>query len=129
MPPKVHNPPTVAPGAGYSHGIELPPHARIIFCAGQLGLKADGTFAGSDIRAQAEQALRNVGAVLQAAGMGYENIVKLTHYLTRREDIPAYREVRAQFLGKLAPASTLLVISALARPEALIEIDVVAAQE
>ena len=126
---KIHNPASVSPGAGYSHGIELPPHARIIYCAGQLGLTADGTFAGGDIRAQAEQAWHNIAAVLQSAGMGYENIVKLTHYLTRREDIPAYREVRAQFLGKLAPASTLLVISALARPEALIEIDVVAAQE
>lgn len=129
MPPKVHNPPTVAPGASYSHGIELPPGARVLYCAGQLGLKSDATFASGDIRGQAEQAWRNIAAVLQAAGMGYENIVKLTHYLTRAEDIPAYREVRAQFLGKLAPASTLLVISALARPEALIEIDVVAAKE
>ncbi|HWE76596.1 MAG TPA: RidA family protein [Stellaceae bacterium] len=126
---KIHNPPNVAPGGGYSHGIELPANARIIYCAGQLGLKTDGTMAGDDIRSQAEQAWRNIGAVLSSAGMGNENIVKLTHYLTRREDIPAYREVRAQFLGKLAPASTLLVISALARPEALIEVDVVAAKE
>jgi enamine deaminase RidA (YjgF/YER057c/UK114 family) len=125
---KIHNPPTVAPGTGYSHGIELPPEARVVYCAGQLGLKLDGSFASTDIRGQAEQAWRNVGAVLGAAGMGYEDIVKLTHYLTRREDIPAYREVRAQFLGKLAPASTLLVISALARPEALIEVEVVAAK-
>lgn len=126
---KVHNPPTVAAGAGYSHGIELAPDARLLYCAGQLGLKPDGSFASNEIRGQAEQAWRNIGAILRGAGMGYENIVKLTHYLVRREDIPAYREVRAQFLGKLAPASTLLVISALARPEALIEIDVVAAKE
>lgn len=126
---KIHNPPTIAPGGGYSHGIELPPNARIIYCAGQLGLKTDGSMASADIRGQAEQAWHNIGAILRSAGMGYENIVKLTHYLTRREDIPVYREVRAQFLGKLAPASTLLVISALARPEALIEVDVVAAKE
>jgi enamine deaminase RidA (YjgF/YER057c/UK114 family) len=126
---KIHNPPSVAPGGGYSHGIELPPNARIVYCAGQLGLKTDGTMAGDDIRSQAEQAWRNIGAVLRSAGMDYENIVKLTHYLTRREDIPGYREVRAQFLGKLAPASTLLVISALARPEAVIEVEVVAAKE
>ena len=126
---KIHNPSTVAPGAGYSHGIELPPNARILYCAGQLGLKPDGSFAADEIRGQAEQAWHNIGAVLRAAGMGYENIVKLTHYLTRREDIAGYREVRARFLGKLAPASTLLVIAALARPEALIEIDVVAAKE
>lgn len=126
---KIYNPPTVAPGTGYSHGIELPPNSRILYCAGQLGLKPDGSFASNEICGQAEQAWRNIDAVLRAAGMGYENIVKLTHYLTRREDLPAYREVRAQFLGKLAPASTLLVISALARPEALIEVEVVAAKE
>ena len=44
---KIHNPPTVAPGAGYSHGIELPPNTRILYCAGQLGLKADGSFAST----------------------------------------------------------------------------------
>jgi 2-iminobutanoate/2-iminopropanoate deaminase len=126
---KIHNPPTVAPGNGYSHGIELPPNSRIIYCAGQLGQKTDGTIVANDIRGQAEQAWHNIGAVLRSAGMGYEDIVKLTHYLTRREDLAVYREVRAQFLGKLTPASTLLVISALARPEALVEVDVVAAKE
>jgi enamine deaminase RidA (YjgF/YER057c/UK114 family) len=126
---KIHNPPMVAAGTGYSHGIELPPNARVLYCAGQLGLKADGSFASNEIRGQAEQAWRNIGAVLQSAGMGYEDIVKLTHYLTRQEDVAAYREVRAQFLGKLAPASTLLVIAALARPEALIEVEVIAARE
>lgn len=125
---KIHNPSSVAPGTGYSHGIELPPNTRLLYLAGQLGVAADGKMA-PDIRGQAEQAWRNLGSVLQAAGMGYENLVKVTHFLVRREDIPAYREVRAQFLGKNAPASTLLVISALARPDALIEVEAVAAKE
>jgi enamine deaminase RidA (YjgF/YER057c/UK114 family) len=125
---KIHNPPTVAPGTGYSHGIELPPNARLLYLAGQLGVAADGKMA-PDIREQATQAWRNLGAVLQAADMGYESLVKLTHFLVRREDIAVYREVRAQFLGKHAPASTLLVISALARPDALIEVEAVAAKE
>jgi 2-iminobutanoate/2-iminopropanoate deaminase len=125
---KIHNPPSVAPGAGYSHGIELPPQARLLYLAGQLGVAADGKLA-PDIREQATQAWRNLGAVLQAAGMGFENLVKLTHFLVRREDIAVYREVRAQFLGKHAPASTLLVISALARPDALVEVEAVAAKE
>lgn len=125
---KIHNPSTVAPGTGYSHGIELPPNARLLYLAGQIGVAPDGKMP-PDIRGQAEQAWRNLEAVLKAAGMGVENIVKLTHYLTRREDIPVYREVRAQFLGKYAPASTLLVISALARPDALIEVEAIAAKE
>jgi len=125
---KIHNPPTVAPGTGYSHGIELPPNTKLLYLAGQLGIGADGKMA-SDIRSQAEQAWRNLGHVLEAAGMSYQNLVKVTHFLTRREDIPAYREVRAKFLGTHAPASTLLVISALARPDALIEVEAVAAKE
>jgi 2-iminobutanoate/2-iminopropanoate deaminase len=124
---KIHNPSGIAPGTGYSHGIELPPQARLLYIAGQLGIAADGKFA-PDIAGQAEQAWRNLGTVLQAADMGYEDLVKVTHFLVRREDIPAYREVRAKFLGKHAPASTLLVISALARPEALIEVEAVAAK-
>lgn len=125
---KIHNPPTVAPGAGYSHGVELPPHARLLYLAGQIGMAADGKMA-PDFRSQAEQAWKNLAAVLAAAGMGFENLVKVTHYLTRREDIGVYREVRAQFLGKNAPASTLLVIAALARPEALVEVEAIAAKE
>jgi len=125
---KIHNPPTLAPGNGYSHGIELPPNARLLYIAGQLGVTAEGKMA-PDIRGQSEQAWKNLGTVLATAGMGYENIVKLTHFLTRREDVAVYREVRAQFLGKLAPASTLLVIAALARPDALIEVEAVAAKE
>jgi enamine deaminase RidA (YjgF/YER057c/UK114 family) len=125
---KTHNPPTVAPGTGYSHGIELSREARLYYLAGQIGVAPDGKMA-ADIRGQAEQAWRNLTAVLASAGMGIENIVKVTHFLTRREDIATYREVRAQFLGKHAPASTLLVISALARPDALIEVEAIAAKE
>ena len=126
---KIHNPSGVSPGAGYSHGIELPPQARLLYIAGQLGLTAEGKFVEGGIAAQAEQAWRNLGTVLKAAGMGYENLVKVTHFLVRREDLPTYREVRAKFLGTHAPASTLLVISALARPEALIEVEAIAAKE
>jgi len=125
---KIHNPSSMAPGTGYSHGIELPPQARLLYIAGQLGIGSDGKFA-PDIAGQADQAWRNLGTVLKEAGMGYENLVKVTHFLVRREDIAPYREVRAKFLGKHAPASTLLVITSLARPEALIEVEAVAAKE
>lgn len=124
---KIHNPPILAPGTGYSHGIELSPDARILHIAGQIGITSDGRFA-PDIAGQAEQAWRNLGAVLHAAGMDYDNLVKVNHYLVRREDLAGYREVRARFLGTHTPASTLLVITALARPEALVEVEAVAAK-
>jgi 2-iminobutanoate/2-iminopropanoate deaminase len=124
---KVHNPSTMAPGTGYSHGVEIAANARILYIAGQLGVKQDGSFA-RDIGGQAEQAWRNIQTVLAAAGMSIENIVKVNHYLTRKEDIAGYREVRARMLGDHKPASTLLVISALAREEALVEVEAVAAK-
>ncbi len=124
---KLHNPGTVAAPTGYSHGVELGANARIFYVAGQLGLRPDGKMA-SGIAAQAEQAWTNIRNVLAAAGFGIGDLVKVNHYLTRKEDIAAYREVRARFLGEHRPASTLLVISALAREDALIEVEAVAAK-
>jgi len=125
---KRHNPSTMAPGTGYSHGVEAGEHARLLYVAGQLGVAKDGKM-GAGIREQAEQAWKNIQAVLAAAGMGMENIVKVNHYLTRKEDIAAYREVRSKFLGDNTPASTLLVISALARDDAVVEVEAVAAKD
>src|SRR5262252_8497243 len=68
-PMKIHNPATVAPGTGYSHGIELPGNARLLYLAGQIGVAPDGKMP-PDIRGQAEQAWRNLEAILKAAGMG-----------------------------------------------------------
>jgi len=124
---KVHNPSNVAPGTGYSHGIELAPNERILYIAGQLGVSPDGKM-GEGIQAQAEQAWKNIGNILAAAGMGFQNLVKVNHYITRKEDLAAYREVRARFLGDNKPASTLLVISALAREGAVVEVEAVAAK-
>jgi 2-iminobutanoate/2-iminopropanoate deaminase len=124
---KTYVPSTVAPPSGYSHGVELGAGARVLYIAGQLGVTPDGKFA-EGIRGQAEQAWKNIAAVLASAGMEIKDLVKVNHYLTREEDIPGYREVRAKMLGNHKPASTLLVISALAREEALVEVEAVAAK-
>jgi len=124
---KYFNPTTVAKPTGYSHGCELGGDVRIVYVAGQLGIAPDGSIA-RDIKGQAEQAWRNIQNVLAEAGMELTDIVKINHYLTRKEDIPGYREVRSRFLGQHAPPSTLLVISALARDEALVEVECVAAK-
>jgi 2-iminobutanoate/2-iminopropanoate deaminase len=125
---KTYNPATIAaPGAPYSHGIEVPPNARWLYIAGQVGVAPDGKVA-AEFEAQAEQCWRNIKAVLAAAGMGVENLVKCTHFLTRAEDVATYGKVRALQLGDARPASTLLVISALARPGLLVEVEAVAAK-
>lgn len=60
--------------------------------------------------------------------MTVSNIVKVSQYLTRAEDIPAYRKVRTRFLGSARPASMLLVIPQLVRPEFLLEVEIIAAK-
>ena len=125
---KMHNPANVAAPTGpFSHGVEVPANARWLYVSGQIGLAPDGKVP-ADLEGQANQCWRNIKAVLAAAGMGVENLVKCTHFLTRAEDVPAYGRIRASHLGDARPASTLLVISALARPGLLVEVEAVAAK-
>jgi 2-iminobutanoate/2-iminopropanoate deaminase len=124
---KIHNPKNVHEPSAYSHAIELPPGARVIYISGQVGAAPDGTMP-TDFAGQAEQAFQNLGAVLAAAGMTREDLVKVNSYLVRREDLDAYRAIRSRFYGGVRPASTLLLISGLAREGGLIEIEAVAAK-
>jgi enamine deaminase RidA (YjgF/YER057c/UK114 family) len=75
-----------------------------------------------------EQAWRNVLAVVSAAGMTPDNLVKVTAYLTRPEDTALSREVRDTLLDGAQPASTLVIVAGLAHPDWLVEIEAVAAQ-
>src|SRR5262249_52590861 len=96
---KKFNPRDVAAPAGpYSHGIEVPPNARWLYLAGQIGVAPDGKVA-PDFETQADQCWRNIKAILAEAGMGVENLVKCTHFLTRAENIAAYGKVRAKHVG------------------------------
>ncbi len=122
-----HNPGAIAAAfSHYSLGVEAPGQARWLFVSGQVGVEPDGRFADGP-EAQMEAAWRNVLAILEAAGMGAGDLVKVNAYLTRAEDTGAYREVRDRMLAGAEPASTLIVISALAHPDWLVEIEAVAA--
>jgi 2-iminobutanoate/2-iminopropanoate deaminase len=125
---KSYNPVTVATPLGpYSHAIEVPPNARWLYIAGQIGNALDGSMA-ADIDGQADQTWKNIEAILAAAGMGVESLVKCTHYLTRAEDLAAYGKVRSRHLGDARPASIFVVVTALARPGILVEVEAVAAK-
>ncbi len=126
---KRHNPAAVhAPAGKYSHGIEVPPGARVLYVSGQVGAKPDGATATGDA-AQCEQAWANVMNVLAAAGMGAGDIVKLNAYVTRADLIPVFRDARDKVLGNAPPpASTLVVVAALANPAWVVEIECVAAR-
>ncbi len=113
----------------YSQGILVEGGRGLLFIAGQTAADRDGNVVGvGDIRAQARKAFENVGSVLKEAGLGFEHLVKTTVYLTDRSYRDEYNRVRTEILPKAdRPTSTLLIISGLARPEYLIEIEAVAA--
>ncbi len=87
----------------------------------------DGTIPVT-IEEQTEVVWQNILAVLADAGMGVADIVKITSFLTRYENFSKFAEVRAGFLGSHRPASTSVIISALAKPEFLVEVEAVAAK-
>jgi enamine deaminase RidA (YjgF/YER057c/UK114 family) len=120
------NPPAIAKPGGYSHVVEATGPGRIVYIAGQLGLKPDGSIAG-DFRAQAVQAFENLKAALAAVGATFDDVVKLNNYLV---DISAnlghYRDVRDKYVNvSQPPASTTIGVAALARPDALYEVEAV----
>jgi enamine deaminase RidA (YjgF/YER057c/UK114 family) len=125
---KLHNPETIADPIGtYSHGVEVPPNARWLHVAGQVGLRKDGTLP-STVEEQTEVAWQNVVEILGAAGMKVTDLVKITQYLTRLDHFPRYAATRAKFLAGHRPASTGLIISSLVKPEYLVEVEAIAAK-
>jgi len=112
----------------YSDGVAVPADAKWVFVSGTPGLMPDGSYP-KGIAAQAEQAWKNVLAILAQAGMGVKDLVKVTHYLVRQEDIKDYVVVRARYLGDARPASMLLVVPGLVKPEILVEIEACAARQ
>ena len=111
----------------YSDAILVEPNVRWLVSAGTPGMAPDGT-TPEGITAQAEQAWKNILAMLEQAEMGVQNLVKVTHYLVRQQDIEPYVRVRAKYLGDARPASMLLIVPALVRPEFLVEIEATAAK-
>lgn len=121
------SPATIAPPfARYSHGIELPPGRRLVFCSGQLGIAADGTIP-EDVRAQADLCFANIGAILGAAGMSLTDIVRINAYVTDRAHMKGYMESRDAHVGTPPPASTLLIVSGFTLPAFKVEIEAIAA--
>jgi enamine deaminase RidA (YjgF/YER057c/UK114 family) len=111
----------------YSDAIEVGPNLRWLLTSGTPGLATDGDLP-KDISGQTELAWKHVISMLEQAGMTVADIVKVTQYLTRAEDIAAYGKVRTRFLGDVRPAAMLLVIPQLVRPEFLVEVEIVAAK-
>lgn len=110
-----------APASPYSQAVEVSGATRLLFISGQVGVDADGSVPGG-IAEQARLAWRNLAAQLAAAGMGFDNLVKVTIILPDAADIAASRAARAEALGDRRPASTLIV-GGLADPAWKIEVE------
>jgi reactive intermediate/imine deaminase len=122
------NPPTLSTPTGYAHVVAVSGPVRTIYIAGQVSADARGNIVGGgDMKAQAEQVFKNLEAALTAAGARFSDVVKMNTYATDLANIQAVRDVRSRYFGETLPASTLVQVAGLARPEFLLEIEVIAA--
>ena len=106
----------------YSQGIQA---GELVFCSGQLGLDPRTGELADGVAAQAERALRNIGAVLEAAGCGYADVVKTTVFLTDMADFAALNAVYAEFFGDTPPARSTFAVAGLPKG-GLLEIEAIA---
>jgi 2-iminobutanoate/2-iminopropanoate deaminase len=114
------------PRPRYSQGI-LADGGKLLFVAGQTASDKDGNVVGKgDIEAQTAQVFKNLSAVLEEAGGSLDNLVMTTTYITDRKYREGYNRVRQQQYKKNSPTSTLVIITGLAHPDYLIEINGVA---
>jgi enamine deaminase RidA (YjgF/YER057c/UK114 family) len=123
------NPKTMPATRGYTHVVETTAPCRTVYIAGQLGMTAEGKFAGSpgDFRAQATQCFENLKAALASVGGTFEHVVKITNYFVDMAHLQAFFEVRDRYVNtRSPPASTAIQIAKLARDGALFEIEAIA---
>ena len=128
---EIFSPSTLPPPTGYSHVAKVN-KGTLVYIAGQVSSDASGKLVGEgNFEAQVEQVFKNLRLALEAAGATMTDIVKMNTYLVAevsQDDLPKMRAIRDRHLNKeKPPASTLVVVSRLARPGWLIEIEVVAA--
>ena len=122
-----HNPTTVsAPASAYSHGACAPANSCWLHISGQISLKADVSLAG-DGEAQMQACWERIFAILTDGDMSKKDIVKVTAYVTDEAPAASYREIRDRNMERTLSASTLLVVSALAHPDWVVEIEAIAA--
>jgi enamine deaminase RidA (YjgF/YER057c/UK114 family) len=116
----------MAPGTGYSHVVAA--SGRVVAVAGQVALDAAGNVVGeNDPEAQARQVFQNLGAALAAIGASFDDVIKLTLFLTDVSILPVVRRVRDEHVDtERPPASTAVQVAALVRPEFLLEVEALA---
>jgi len=110
----------------YSQAVKIK-YGQLLFCSGQIPLDPkSGEIVGDTASAQAEQVLKNLEAVLKAAGAGMENVVKATVFLADMDDFAAVNEVYAKYFTSQLPARAAVQVARLPK-DVLVEIEAIAA--
>jgi reactive intermediate/imine deaminase len=112
---------------GYSHVVEVPA-GTMVYISGQVPLDAEGQLVGEDdFEAQTRQVFENLTRALEAADASWSDVVKLDYFLRDVGQIAAVRAIRDEYIDtEQPPASTLVEVSSLFRPDVLVEIQAVA---
>lgn len=122
------SPETVSkPIGNYSHAVEINGANRQLFISGQIPENIDGEIP-ADFEGQCETVWNNISEILNSAGMSFENIVKITTFLTDASHAAQNGEIRRKYLGGLQPALTVVVVQTL-NSKWLLEIEAVAVAE
>jgi enamine deaminase RidA (YjgF/YER057c/UK114 family) len=117
------NPPSLPPTHGYSHIVIVPAGGRVVI-SGQVSVDSVGSVVGvGDFRAQCIQVFENLGRALRSVGADFEDLVRTDMYVTDLSQLDVLREIRARYLpAENPPASNLVRVLALYRPELMVEI-------
>ncbi len=121
------NPDALPKPMGYSQLVEVC-GGRTVYVSGQIALDQTGQIVGlADFEAQARQTFKNIEAALEAVGLGFSHVVKINLYVLDIANLTTLRRVRDEFVNlENPPASTLVQVVALLRPEILFEADAIA---
>ncbi|MEE1032927.1 MAG: RidA family protein [Ruminococcus sp.] len=108
----------------YVHAVET---EQLVFTSGQLGLDPETGVLPEGIEAQTHQALKNLGAVLEAAGLGYADVVRTMVFLDNMDDFAVVNQIYAEYFKEAAPARSCVEVARLPKG-GLIEIEAIAAK-
>jgi len=109
------------------HATEVPPGARLLFCNGQVGARKDA-IVPDDVGQQVEIIFERIKVILEAANMGFRDVVRITVFFTDAKHLDHYYRIRPRFMGDHNPPAVLFTVGPFPRPGVEIEIQVDAAK-
>lgn len=115
------------PSGVFSHATTIEAKGRLVFISGMTARRADGTMAGvGDIEAQTRQVCENLKAAVEAAGGSMNDICRVDVYIRNMEQFAGIHKIRREYFKEPLPASTMVEVTKMTSPDALIEISAIA---